>query len=162
MHGPLGIVFVRAVGTKDGEHAVTGVLQHPALVRLDDRREALERAVHDQVNVFGIEVLAQVGGADDIHEQHGRLFQLLAGHRWLCRRARQGVQLGAQRRNGHVHHRVTQNRPLPLDGGDAGVDVLVLCHDAIMHAARPSSCTDLCSSLLGGSEGVLAVEAPHE
>ena len=135
MHGTLRIVFVRALGTEHGQHAVARVLQDATLVHLDDRREALESAVHDQVDVFRVEVLAQVGRADHVHEQNSGLFQLLAGRQWLCRRGWQSVEFGAQRCHRHVHHGVTQNCPLRLDRGDAGVDLSVLRHDPIMHVA---------------------------
>ena len=60
-HCALGVVFVCALGTEDGEHAVAGVLQHAPLMRLDGRGEAFERTVHDHVDVFRVEPLAQAG-----------------------------------------------------------------------------------------------------
>ena len=39
-HRALGVVFARFVGAEGGQHAVAGVLQHLAAVRLDDGSDA--------------------------------------------------------------------------------------------------------------------------
>src|SRR6516225_4774003 len=49
-HGLRGIILARVGGAEDGQQAVALVLQDPSSVRLDDRGEALQHAVHDGVN----------------------------------------------------------------------------------------------------------------
>ncbi len=54
VHGALRVVFVRALGA-----------------------EGREQAVHDLVDVLGVEVLAECGGADHVEAQHGDLLEQL-------------------------------------------------------------------------------------
>jgi hypothetical protein len=69
----LSVVLSCCVGAEDSQHAVTGVIQHLAAMRLDDAGETREGAVHHNVGLLGIEVLAQRSGADDVEEQDGDL-----------------------------------------------------------------------------------------
>ena len=77
-HGALDVVFARFLSAERGQHAVAGVLQHAAVVRLHDRREALERSIHHGVDLLGLEVLAHGRRAHHVDEQHGHLLELLA------------------------------------------------------------------------------------
>ena len=78
-HGALRIVLTRCVGAEDGQQAVAGVIQNLAVGRVDDGREARQCAVHHGVDLLGVEVLAQRGGADDVEEQDRDLLQRLGG-----------------------------------------------------------------------------------
>ena len=108
---------LRCLGAEGGEHAVAGVLQHPAVVRLHDRGEALERAVHHRVDLLGLEMLAHRRGADDVDEQHRHLLELLAHRRPL--RALRG-QLAPQRRERRVDDGIAERRPLRFERSDGG------------------------------------------
>ena len=119
-HRALGVVLERLVGAEHGEQAVTGVLQHPALALLDDGGQAFEGTVHHGVHVFRVELLAQVGGADHIHEQHGDGLQplLAAARPRLCCR-----ELVAQRGQRHVGDRVAEHGPLRFERGNRRFDL---------------------------------------
>ena len=72
------------------------------------RRQPLERGVHHRVHVLGIEVLAELGRADHVHEEDRDGLELL-----LALRSRaQGGELVAQRRDRHGDHRIAQHRAL--------------------------------------------------
>ena len=103
---------LRFLGAECGQHAVAGVLQHAAVVRLHDRGEALERAVHHRVDLLGVETLAHGRGADHVDEQHGDL--LRAAGAAGDRRALLVGQLTAQRRECDVDDGIAERRPLRL------------------------------------------------
>ena len=127
-HGAFDIVLMRLVGTKGGQHAVAGVLQHAAMVALHDGGEALQRAVHHGVDVFRAQLLADGRGADHIDEQYRDLLELLHGHR-LARAQRR--QLALQRGQGRIDQRVAEQRALRLQAGDGGFKLLW----GVVHAA---------------------------
>ena len=116
-HRALGIVLARFVGTEHGEQVVAGVLQHLAVVGFDDRGEARQRAVHDRVIVFGVEVLAQRGGAHDVEKQDADLLERL--RRLGSARLAQRSELGASRGSSGVDDRIAKSRALGLQRGDA-------------------------------------------
>ena len=118
--GALGVVLEGAVGTEDGEHAVARVLEDLALLLDDDGRQPLERAVHHGVHVFGIEMLAEAGRADDVHEKHGHRLQLRLALRALA----QGGELFLQRGDSHPDDHVAEHGPLRLEGGDGRLNLL--------------------------------------
>ncbi len=102
----LDVVLVRFFRPERREHAVAGVLQHAAVVRLHDRGEALERAVHHRMDLFRAELLADRRRADDVDEQHRDLLQLLDGGRFT---AVEGGELAPQRRQRDVDHRIAED-----------------------------------------------------
>ena len=79
MHGVLRVVFTSRAIAEDGEQVVARVLEHPATVGGDDGAQAAQRAVHQQMQVFRVELAAHLGGADHIDEQHGDLLELRVG-----------------------------------------------------------------------------------
>ena len=129
VHGALRVVFVRAAGAEGREQAVARVLQHLAVVALHQRRAGGQQAVHDVVNVFGVEVLAERGGADHVEEEHGDLLEQLfrcgcsacGGGVSGCSgcsgfggrgRGQQGIAPRPQRRPCRLGHRVAEQRAL--------------------------------------------------
>ena len=106
-HRVLGIVFARGLGAEHREHAVARVLQHPAVVGLRDGGESRQRAVHERVHVFRVELLAELGGADDVDEEDSGLLQLLLGGGGL-----QGGEAGAERGERGVDYRVADDGAL--------------------------------------------------
>jgi hypothetical protein len=127
-HGPLGIVLARFDGAEDRQQAVPGVLEDPAVLRLDDRREAPERAVHDGLNVLGLEPTAQPRGFHDIREQNRHRLELLLGYV-------EASEPGAQRGERRVDDRVTQDGALGLQGGDAAFELFPLRHAPVLRSA---------------------------
>ena len=66
----LGVVLVRFIGAERREHAVAGVLQNAAAIRPHDGGEALERAVHQRLDLLGLQLLPDGGRFDHVDEQH--------------------------------------------------------------------------------------------
>jgi hypothetical protein len=112
---------VRFDGAKDGQQAIPRILEDAALVRLDDRREALERSIDDGVDILGIEPPAQHCGADHVREQDRH------GSELLLRRTESG-EFGSQRGERRVDDGVAQNGALRLQGGDAAFELFSLRH----------------------------------
>ena len=108
-----GVAFVGHGRAPHRQQAVARVLQHRAVVAVDDTRDAGQCAVHHGVDVFGRQVLAQRRRAHHVAKQHADLAQLLhllsigLGIAALLAR-----QLFAQRRQRQVHDVGTQ--PFPL------------------------------------------------
>ena len=128
-HSAFGVVFERLVGAEHSQQAVAGVLQNAALPGVHDRGQALERGVHHRVHVFGVELLAQVGRADHVHEQHRHRLQPLLGRT----RMRPGqCQLLAQRRERHFRDRVSQHCALRFERCNRGFDLF----GAVFHSFR--------------------------
>jgi len=114
-HGALDVALAGFLGAESGQHAVAGVLQHPAVVGPHRCGEALERAIHHRVDLLGLQTLADGGGADHVDEQHGHLLELLARRR----PARPQVgQLTPQRSECRVDHDIAKHRSLPLERSD--------------------------------------------
>ena len=109
-HGLLGIIFARVPGTEGSEQAVAGVLQYPAVVRLDGRRATHQQAVEHGVDIVGVEPVRQPRRAHRIEKQHRDLAPLLHGLRGhgQCR------QLGLKRCQRRIDHAVAQHRTLCL------------------------------------------------
>ena len=76
-HGTLRIVLAGFVRAENGQHAVAGEFEHLAVVLPDDGRKLRERTVHHRAGLLGVEMLAQVGRADDVEEQDGDLLERL-------------------------------------------------------------------------------------
>ena len=126
-HCALGVVFVRLRGAEHGQQAVARVLEHLAVVGLDDDRARRERSVHHGVDVFRVEVLAECGGADDVEEQHRHLPQGLPGRSGRRAGGLQPVQRGqalAQRSDHGINRRVAQQRALGFQRGDGAGELL--------------------------------------
>ncbi len=127
----LGIVLERALAAEHGQQTVAGVLQHLALLLDDDRGQPLERAVHHRMHVFRIEVLAQAGGADDVHDEDGDRLELRLAARPLAQRG----ELFLQRRDGHADHRIAEQRALRLEVGNGRFDLLRVVFHAFQSSA---------------------------
>src|SRR5262249_50456153 len=106
-HGALGIVLARFDGAEDCQQAGPGVLEDPAALRLDDRREARERAVHDSLNVLGLEPPAQPRGLHHVREQDRHRLELLFGYV-------EAGESGPQRGERDLDDRVAQDGALGL------------------------------------------------
>ena len=128
----LGVVLERLVGAEHGEQAVAGVLQHATVMRANDCGQPLERAVHDRVDVFGIEPLAELRRADDVHEEHGGGLELLRRAVAVAPRG----ELFLERRDRHVDDGVAEERALRLQGGDCRFDLL----RGLVHASSRCAC----------------------
>lgn len=124
VHRAFRVVFAREVRAEDGEQAVTRVLQDTAAMHRDDVRAALERAVHQRVDLLGIEVLAQGGGSDHVEEENRDLPQRLDGR--VVHGRGDGCKSGDQRRDGQIDHRVARRLTRGDEGRDRGLDLLLL------------------------------------
>jgi hypothetical protein len=125
VRGALGVVFARCVGTEDSQQVVAGVLQDLATVRFDDAGAARERTVHHGVDVLGVEMLAEPGGADHVEEQDRDLFEALGrGLRDRSRRDQRG-EFGAKRRDRCLDYRITEHAPLVFKALDDGFELLL-------------------------------------
>ena len=111
VHRALDVAFAGFLGAERGQHAVAGVLQHPAVVGPHGRGEALESAIHHGVDLLGLETLAHGRGADHVDEQHRHLLELLARRRPVRALLR---QLTPQRSECRVDHGISERRPLRL------------------------------------------------
>ena len=67
----LGVVFVRDRRPKERHHAVTEELVDCALVTVNRIQDDLEGAVHDPVDVLGIELLGHRRKSRHVREHHG-------------------------------------------------------------------------------------------
>ena len=110
-----GIVLARQLGAEGGQQAVAGVLQGAAVEALHQRGEAGQGRVHHLMQVLGVELPAQRGGPDHVHEHHRHLAQLLLGQR----RGALGCQPLAQGVERHVEHRVVDLAAQPLQRDQA-------------------------------------------
>ena len=88
-----------------GEQAVARILQDTSLVRLDDRCEALERGVHDGVDILGIEPPAESRGLHHVREQQRHWLELLLG-------VTKSGELGAQGGERRIDYRVAEDGAL--------------------------------------------------
>ena len=113
-----------SVGAERGQQAVAGVLQHLAVVGLDHRGTARQRAVHHGMDLLGVEVLRKRRRADHVEEEDADLAQGLGRLGGWCRG--QVEELGTQGRDRRIDHRVTQQRALSFQRGDAGEELLML------------------------------------
>ena len=124
-HGALGVVLAGTVGAERGEQAVAHETQHPALVSPDHGSKPLQRVVDDGVRVFGVELPADRGRADDIGEQnadHPEMSGLAAiGHV-------EPAQLGPQRRQRQLDHVLAEHRALGQQRADPGFELFALAH----------------------------------
>jgi len=94
-------------------------------VGLDDLGAATQRVVHHGADRFGVEVLAQRGGADDVVEQDADLLELLLGFG-----RRRGHQRGERSPHGAepgIDNSVAQHGALGLQCGDRAFELLLLC-----------------------------------
>jgi hypothetical protein len=74
---------------------------------------------------FGVEVLGERGRAHDVEEQDADLPERLGGFGGGRRRRSQCGQLGLERRHRRVHHRITEQTALGLQGLDPGLELLL-------------------------------------
>ena len=118
MHRTLGVVFTRLVGAEHRQKAVAGVLQYAAMLGLDHRRQPRERAVHHRVHVFRVELAAQRGGTDHVHEQNRDRLELLVA---VAGAGSRGSQLLTQRGDGHLGHGVAEQSALRVQRGNGGL-----------------------------------------
>ena len=83
VHGPARAVFMGNGGTKEGHHAIAGVLVDGALEAVYLSAHQPEAVIHDLVHHFGIEIPGQGREAGRIGEEYGDLlafpFQGTAG-----------------------------------------------------------------------------------
>ena len=128
----LGVVLEGLVGAEHRQQAVAGVLEDAPLVGANDRRQALEGAVHHRVDVFRVEALGELGRADDVHEEHGGGLQLLRRPFALAPRG----ELFLQRRDRHGDDGVAEERALGLQRGDGRFDLL----RGVFHASCRCAC----------------------
>ncbi len=86
MHGALGIIFMGARVAKVDEQTIAEILRDVPLKALDDLGGGLLIGAHYMTQVFGVELLAQPGGVDQIAEQHRQLpsfgFRSATSERW--------------------------------------------------------------------------------
>ena len=82
------------------------------------------------MDFLGPELLAQVGGADDVDEQDGHLPERLFGRGRLSCRKRS--DLCAQRRQRGLNDGVSEQGTLSLERGDGDLQLFLFC----AHAAR--------------------------
>ena len=101
-------------------------------MRANDRGQPLERAVHHRVDVFGVEALAELRRADDVHEQHGGGLELLRRAVALA----PGGELFLQRRDRHGDDGIAEKRALGLQRSDGRFDLL----RGLFHASRRCAC----------------------
>jgi hypothetical protein len=78
-HSALRIAFVRLECAESGQQAVTRILQSLPSMRLDDSGPASECSIHDGMDVFRLQVPAQLCRTDHIDEQNRDLLELLCG-----------------------------------------------------------------------------------
>lgn len=93
---------------------------------LDERRAALQRVVHHGDDGFGVELLAQCGGAHHVDEQDADLPEGSGG---LGRRRGRGGErgeLGALAGDGHIDDAIAEQGALRIQGGDPGFELLLL------------------------------------
>ena len=96
--GTLWVVLAGFVGTEHRQHAVAGVLKHFTEVRLDDASAARQHSVDHRVDVFRVELPAQLGRADDVEEENRDLPELLRiGRERIDKIRHHGSELGPQR-----------------------------------------------------------------
>ena len=125
----LRVVFVRPVGAEHREQAVARVLEDAAVLRFHERGQVFERTVEHAVQILGIEVLAQTGGADHVGEKHRRGFQPLFFA--LALPALVG-ELVAQRPQRDVGDGVAEQRALRFERRDGGFDL----RGTVFHGGR--------------------------
>jgi hypothetical protein len=93
MHGPDRMILVANRRTEERHEAISEELVYRALVPMDLGKHHIEGAVHQAVDVLGIQALGQRGEARDVHEEHGDELALT-----LQRAARDQNLLGEVRR----------------------------------------------------------------
>jgi hypothetical protein len=118
-HGAFRVVLDGTLGAEGGEQAVAGVLEHLAAMALHQGCAYHQQTVHDLLDVFGVEVLAQRRGADDVQHLH-----LLEQPLRPCGELRRASR--AQRCQRGVGHRIAQHPPLRFQGLDGGLELLQL------------------------------------
>ena len=148
VNGAFGVVFQGHLGTEDRQQVVAGVLQHLAMVGQHDGGEARQRAVDHRMNVLGVQILTQRGGADDVEKQDAHLLQRLPALGVRCSRL-QREALFAQRGQRGVDHRVADQRTLRFQCSDGGFDLLQLGRHAGEDSKRVGLARHGCRS--GGS-----------
>ena len=105
----------------------------------DDGGAARQGTVHHGADGFGVEVLGERGRADDVEEQDADLLERLGGFGRGRRRRSQCGQLGLERRQRRVDHRVTEQTALGLQGLDPGLELLLFGRHPVRSIPTPSS-----------------------
>ena len=81
VHGPLGIVLVRARVAEVGDHTVAEILGRVAVEALDGTHAGVLVGAEDLAPVLGVERSGERRGVDEVAEQHGHVPSLPgAGH----------------------------------------------------------------------------------
>ncbi len=101
----LGIVFVRHGCAEECEDAVAGEVLDDAAERLDGSHHAGHSIGHDELQVLGVQALAQCGGPDEVSEQGGHHSSLFTD---------------CTRRDGHGCHCAVPGGPIGTLQGLAG------------------------------------------
>ena len=83
MHGPRGVILVRAGKAEIGEHAVAHEFGDEAVVARDHAGNGVLVGADDPPHVLGIEPRRKRGRADEVGEHHGEL-PALGGVGRLC------------------------------------------------------------------------------
>jgi hypothetical protein len=73
MQGTLGVIFVRFGPAKIAEQSITQILRNVALILVDHRRRRLLVGANHFTQVFGIELLGELGRVGEIAEHHSEL-----------------------------------------------------------------------------------------
>jgi len=98
-------------------------LQHLAAVGLHDGGAARQGTVHHSADGLGVEALGERGRANDVQEQDADLLERLGG---FGGQRSQCCELGLERRRRHIHHRITEQTALGLQGLNPGLKLLLL------------------------------------
>ena len=152
-HRALGVVFAGAVGAESRQQVVAGVLQHLATMVQDDGGERGQRAIDHDLDVFRVEVLAELGRTDDVQEHHADLAQPPLCSRCRCRRccSVQLSQLLTQGAKCRVHHRVAEHGALGVQHrngfGDGVARGWNVAHGGIVAGLAPGTPGPLCTGL---------------
>ena len=154
-HRVFCIVFAHFVGAESGQQAVARILQHSAVMPIDDVGEARQRGVHHEVDVFRLELAAQRGGTHHIHKQHRHLPQALFRHG----AAAQQVDAFAQCRLGQVEHGVVDFAAQALQRQQADLQQLGR-HAGFSNARRSNSAAIWSSRSTMASGAAVATGSP--
>lgn len=154
-HGALAVILARLLGAERRQQVVARVLQHLAAVRTDDRGAALEDVVDHSVHLFGIEMLAERGRADDVKEQNRHLSQDLLGRR-ARHRMRQPHELLAHRRERCVDDRIAEQGALSLQRGNRRFQRCAFAHAPLLALIDRSLCVGPSSGRLTMSTSIPA------
>jgi len=119
----LCVVLLHRLDAERGEHAVSGVLQDFSEVRIDDCGEAKKSSVDQRAQLLRIQLAAELGGPDEIHEEDADLLDDLLVRR---RNVLQGAQSSADRTDDRFEDRFAQQEALRLQERERSLQSLLL------------------------------------